>query len=97
MDGVVILIVVIGGRITPAFTANALRRAGLPFEVTVRPWLDRLAVAGVASFALIELVLPRSGAGRVVAGAAGIAVAARMLMIFTVPGCIGVTVSLTHQ
>jgi uncharacterized protein involved in response to NO len=78
VDGVVVLIVLIGGRITPAFTANALRRAGLPFEVTTRAGLDRLAVAGVALFAVVDLVAPHGAAVRGVAGAAGFAVAARM-------------------
>jgi len=79
VDGVVVLIVVIGGRITPAFTANALRRAALPFEVTARAGLDRLAVVGVALFAVVDLAAPDAAIVRGVAGAAGFAVAARML------------------
>jgi uncharacterized protein involved in response to NO len=78
VDGVVVLIVVIGGRITPAFTANALRRAGFAGEVSSAPWLDRLAIASVVGVALLDLVAPRSAATGVVACAAGVAVAARM-------------------
>jgi uncharacterized protein involved in response to NO len=45
---VAILILVIGGRITPAFTQNAIDRANDPRRVRVRPWLDRLSIAGAA-------------------------------------------------
>ncbi|MBM1143764.1 NnrS family protein [Alcanivorax sp. ZXX171] len=44
-----LLILVIGGRITPAFTSNWLRQQGEnPALVTVRPWLDRGALITVA-------------------------------------------------
>ncbi|MGH7339408.1 MAG: NnrS family protein, partial [Candidatus Rokuibacteriota bacterium] len=48
VDLVVVLIVVIGGRITPGFTTNALIRLGVAARASSRPWLDRLAVAAVA-------------------------------------------------
>ncbi len=78
VDGVVVLIVVIGGRITPAFTANALRRAGLEAEVWALPLVGGLAIAGVAGVALADLLAPGSIGTRVLAGAAGIAVLVRM-------------------
>jgi uncharacterized protein involved in response to NO len=77
-DAVVALIVLIGGRITPAFTANALRRRGVEAEVRARPWLDRLAVACAAALAAVGLVAARSAASGALALAAGLAVAARM-------------------
>jgi uncharacterized protein involved in response to NO len=46
-DAVVALIVVIGGRITPSFTANALQRRGVDAAVRARPWLDRLGLEKV--------------------------------------------------
>ena len=58
VDAVVILIVVIGGRITPAFTANALRLRGVEAAVRSRPWLDRLAVASVVGVAGADLFVP---------------------------------------
>ncbi len=51
---VIVLISVVGGRIVPAFTANALRRAGQAAEVRVRPWIDRLAIGAVVLFALLD-------------------------------------------
>lgn len=77
-DVIVVLIVVIGGRITPGFTTNALIRLGVDARASSRPWLDRLAVAAVALLAGIDLIAPRGVASGALAGAAGIAVAARM-------------------
>ena len=77
-DLVVVLIVVIGGRITPGFTTNALIRLGVDVRARSRPWLDRLAVAAVAALAAVDLVVPRSVASGLLAAAAGVIVAARM-------------------
>ena len=77
-DGVVLLIVVIGGRITPPFTTNALLRAGVTARAESPLWLDRLAVAATGLFAAVDLVAPRSAASGLAAAAAGLAVAARM-------------------
>jgi uncharacterized protein involved in response to NO len=75
---VVVLIVVIGGRITPAFTTNALLRRGVAARAQSRPWLDRLAVGSTALVAGIGLLAPRSVASGRLAAVAGLAVAARM-------------------
>jgi uncharacterized protein involved in response to NO len=73
VDGVVVLMLVVGGRITPAFTANELRRLGSKVRVRSFPWLDRTAVGAAVLFALAELVARGSiwsGGGGVVAGVA---------------------------
>ena len=56
------LIVLIGGRITPLFTQNALRK-GVSAEITCHtpPLLDRLAVPAVVLVLGVELFLPQSG------------------------------------
>jgi len=77
-DLVVVLIVVIGGRITPGFTTNALIRLGVDARASSSPWLDRLAVAAVGLLAGVDLVAPRGVASGVLAAVAGLAVAARM-------------------
>ena len=77
-DLVIVLIVVIGGRITPGFTTNALIRLGVDARAASQPWLDRLAVSAVIGLAAVDLVAPRSVASGVLAAAAGLAVAARM-------------------
>lgn len=52
VDGVAILLVVIGGRITPAFTRAAFARAGIDAPIAARPALDRLAIGGAVAAAL---------------------------------------------
>jgi uncharacterized protein involved in response to NO len=75
---VAVLILVIGGRITPAFTQNALDRAGDPRGVATRAWLDRLSIAGALTLALGEVLAPRSGLTGAAAAAASLATFARM-------------------
>jgi uncharacterized protein involved in response to NO len=77
-DLVVVLIVVIGGRITPPFTTNALIRVGVDARASSRPSLDRLAVAAVALLAGWGLVAPRGVGSGILAAVGGVAVAARM-------------------
>jgi len=56
LDLVLLLMVVIGGRIGPAFTRNWLAREGLNAEaVQVHPWLDRLALSLVVLLAIASL------------------------------------------
>jgi uncharacterized protein involved in response to NO len=57
---VAVLILVIGGRITPSFTQNALVRTGAGRRVRSRPWLDRLALAAAGALAVSEVVAPRT-------------------------------------
>jgi uncharacterized protein involved in response to NO len=47
LDTYIVLIAVIGGRVVPAFTRNALRRDGDDDPLPPRPWLDRLAILSV--------------------------------------------------
>jgi len=79
VDLVVVLIAVIGGRITPGFTTNALIRLGVEARASAWPALDRLAVAALVLLAVADLVAPRSVASGLLAAAAGLAVAARMV------------------
>lgn len=78
VDLVVTLIVVIGGRITPGFTTNALARLGSPARARSIPWLDRLAVAAAVALAAADLLAPRSVASGALAALAAAAVAGRM-------------------
>jgi len=78
VDLAIVLIVVVGGRITPGFTANALRRDGVTAPVRTRPWLERVAIGSVVAVALANLLLPRTAVSGALALVASIAVAARM-------------------
>jgi uncharacterized protein involved in response to NO len=79
VDLATLLVVVIGGRITPGFTANALRLRGIAAPVVARPSLDRIAVAATAALAALDLVAARGAATGLAACVAGLAVAGRML------------------
>lgn len=78
VDVVVVLVLVIGGRITPAFTQAALQRRGARVAIASPRWLGGLAIGGAALLAVVTLVLGRSPATGVLAGVAGLAAAARL-------------------
>lgn len=68
---VLLLITVIGGRIVPAFTANALRARGIDAAPRTWPIVDRLVIAAMAALVLADLFrLPASVAGSLAAFAA---------------------------
>jgi uncharacterized protein involved in response to NO len=75
---VAVLILVVGGRITPAFTQNAIDRARELRRVRARPWLDGLSIAAALALALGEVLAPRSLATGASASAACLATFARM-------------------
>jgi uncharacterized protein involved in response to NO len=49
IDIVLLLVTVIGGRIVPAFTANALRRRGIAAPVRSSRWLDMATIAAMVA------------------------------------------------
>jgi uncharacterized protein involved in response to NO len=73
-----LLVVVLGGRLTPAFTANALARAGRPGTVRASPWAERLAQPAVLAAAAAGLAAPGGVAAGALALAAGAILLARM-------------------
>ncbi len=74
---VVLLIAVVGGRIVPSFTLNALRRRDATASLRRPPWLDRATVAATAGFVIAETFLPGSPAAGLVALAAALLHAVR--------------------
>lgn len=58
LDVVLLLITVIGGRIVPAFTASALRQAGIEHPVRVRTVLERFVIAAMAMLVIAGALLP---------------------------------------
>jgi uncharacterized protein involved in response to NO len=79
VDGIVVLIVVIGGRITPAFTRNAFQRRGQGHTVRSWPWLEALVIGGAVALLLANLVAPSTFLAGGVATLAGLAMALRVL------------------
>jgi len=58
LDMLLMMVAVVGGRIIPSFTANALKRQGGAAAVAAWPALDRLALASLAAVVAVDLVLP---------------------------------------
>jgi uncharacterized protein involved in response to NO len=78
VDLVLMLVAVIGGRIVPAFSGNALRRTGSNVAPVTRGWLEVIAIGSVALVALCDLLLPDSPVAGVLAGIAAAAHAVRL-------------------
>lgn len=77
-NAALLLVGLIGGRIVPAFTLNALRRAGRPAEPHPIPGADAAALLALAAVVLVDLVAPDGVAAGGVAAVAALLVAARL-------------------
>ena len=75
---ILLLITVIGGRIVPAFTANALRRRGETVSLRTSRRLDWLVVAAMALAIPVDILWAGGTAAGLVALTAGLAHAARL-------------------
>jgi uncharacterized protein involved in response to NO len=78
VDLVLMLVVVIGGRIVPAFTGNALRRLGSEVVPVTRHWLEIVSIGSVALIVLCDLLRPDSRTAGVLAAIAAAAHALRL-------------------
>jgi len=75
----VLLIALIGGRVVPAFTRNALVQAGRARPIRTVPWLDGLALATTACILPIDLFVPESHGAAAVTLVAALANTLRFL------------------
>ena len=73
-----LIVGIVAGRVTPAFTANALRRAGRPVEMAPREGLRWAAHAGLVAVAITQLWLADPAVRGVVALAAALPLAGRL-------------------
>jgi len=78
VDLLVVLILVITGRITPAFTRNALHRRDIARTVHASPGLNALTIAAALALALCGAVLGRGPVTGALACVASAAAAARL-------------------
>lgn len=78
IDFVLILVTVIGGRIVPAFTANALRRHGETVQVVSHAWLEKLVIGSMVAIAIADVFAPHGVLSGVLAGIAALAHAYRL-------------------
>lgn len=72
VNTILLMIAIIGGRIVPAFTLNALRRQDPSLAMPVHGWLDQLALLSVVLILVIDLLWMHSVTAGVMALIAGI-------------------------
>lgn len=75
---VLLLVTMIGGRIVPNFTANALRRRGIEAGITTRPLVERATIGAMVLLVLIDMLAPWHLAAAAIAGFAAIMQALRL-------------------
>ena len=77
--GVVLLLVtVVGGRIVPSFTANALRRRGIEAEIRSHPAIEAVTIVSMALAVVVDAMAPWHWAAGAIATVAALAQAARL-------------------
>lgn len=80
IDMILVLVTVIGGRIVPAFTANALRRRGESATIVSREWVDRAAIGAMIAIAVVDVIAPSS------VGSAALAAIAAVVQVVRLSG-----------
>lgn len=70
---VLMMVAVVGGRIVPNFTRNALNARGITAPVVTTPWVERAALGATAALLPLDLLLPDAALTGAVALAAGVA------------------------
>jgi uncharacterized protein involved in response to NO len=78
IDFVLILVTIIGGRIVPAFTANALRRRGESVQVVSRGWLEKGVIGSMIAIAVVDVFAPHAAVSGMLAALAAAVHAARL-------------------
>jgi uncharacterized protein involved in response to NO len=76
---VLLLVTVIGGRIVPSFTSNALRKRGIDVDVRVQLAIERLVIGGMITLVAADLIAPRHWVTASIAAAVAAVHAWRML------------------
>ena len=69
---------IIGGRIVPSFTANALRQRGIAAEIRSRAPVETAVIGTMALAVLVDALLPRHWVAGLVAALAAAAQAVRL-------------------
>lgn len=78
IDVMLLVVTVIGGRIVPSFTANALRLSGETADVRSRAWLERATIVLMVAVPLVDLFQPEGIVAGWLAALVAIAQGARL-------------------
>jgi len=58
VDTILLMVALVGGRIVPAFTGNALRDRHPDARIAAFGWVDRAALAATATVLIVDLIIP---------------------------------------
>jgi uncharacterized protein involved in response to NO len=72
LDIALVLVGLIGGRIIPAFTRNALKQAGQAAEIRPLPGVDAAGILALLAVAIVDLVVPDGAFAGVIAAVAAV-------------------------
>jgi uncharacterized protein involved in response to NO len=78
LDIVLLLIVIIGGRIIPAFTKGGMARHGIEILIPANKWLEIFSIASIVAVLAGDVAMPRSPWNGAVALVAAVAQALRL-------------------
>jgi uncharacterized protein involved in response to NO len=78
IDLMLLVVTIIGGRIVPSFTANALRRRGEAPAIRSLPWLERAVIPLMLAVAVVDLWVPDGAASGWLAALVAIAQGLRL-------------------
>jgi uncharacterized protein involved in response to NO len=78
INTVMLMVVIVGGRIVPAFTRSALAQMGRPAPIEPAPWLDVTAVLAAAAIVVADLIAPAGQASGILAAVTAVLLAARL-------------------
>jgi len=78
LNVVLLMVVIIGGRIIPAFTQNALRQLGRTAQTAAPPWLNAAAIGAVALIVVTDLFAQDSVFSGVLAALAALLLLGRL-------------------
>jgi uncharacterized protein involved in response to NO len=78
LDVILIMVVIVGGRIIPAFTKNGLLKHGIQISLQSNPWIERIPIVTVLAMVVADMALPLSRTSGALSLAASLALGARL-------------------
>jgi uncharacterized protein involved in response to NO len=78
LDIILVMVVIVGGRIIPAFTRNGLLKQGIQVSLQSNPWIERISIATVVAMVAADMAMPLSTLSGALSLTAAVALAARL-------------------
>lgn len=78
IDIILVMVVIIGGRIIPAFTRNGLLKQGIQITLQSNPWIERITIVTVLAMVAADMALPLSRTSGALALVAALALGVRL-------------------